>query len=276
MSGKKVFTHAGELLANFFSTKRKIDIKANKQEEILNYIGKTENLTNIEVDIKEFEKQYELTKTQALTEIDNSIHKKFFNYKITDGVKEIPVNEMVQRMYHELKNLDATAQAQFRAVTGFMSIKMADQIKNTQEYYRQLSYDIRKGDESTRQYVDDRIDSTRQYIDGEIAKIPIIDESLFVKNKDFTQSLGSNGWTKLPNGLIMQWGSFKPSASSTSVTFPVSFPTKCLTLILQDVHVGDTSGLDVTVCISAIPTKTSFATSQKSTRDEIYWFAVGY
>ena len=67
MSGKKVFTHAGELLANFFSTKRKIDIKANKQEEILNYIGKTENLTNIEVDIKEFEKQYELTKTQALT-----------------------------------------------------------------------------------------------------------------------------------------------------------------------------------------------------------------
>jgi Xaa-Pro aminopeptidase len=108
MSGKKVFTHAGELLANFFSTKRKIDIKANKQEEILNYIGKTENLTGIEVDIREFKKQYELTKTQALTEIDNSIHKKFFNYKITDGVKEIPVNEMVQRLYHELKNLDAT------------------------------------------------------------------------------------------------------------------------------------------------------------------------
>ena len=82
MSGKKVFTHAGELLANFFSTKRKIDVKANKQEEILNYIGKTENLTGMEADIREFEKQYELTKTQALTEIDNSIHKKFFNYKI--------------------------------------------------------------------------------------------------------------------------------------------------------------------------------------------------
>ena len=58
MSGKKVFTHAGELLANFFSTKRKIDIKANKQEEILNYIGKTENLTGIEVDIREFQIQY--------------------------------------------------------------------------------------------------------------------------------------------------------------------------------------------------------------------------
>jgi hypothetical protein len=77
MSGKKVFTHAGELLANFFSTKRKIDIKANKQEEILNYIGKTENLTGIEVDIREFKKQYELTKTQALTEIDNSCIKIF-------------------------------------------------------------------------------------------------------------------------------------------------------------------------------------------------------
>ena len=148
MSGKKVFTHAGELLANFFSTKRKIDIKANKQEEILNYIGKTENLTGVEVDIKEFEKQYELTKTQALTEIDNSIHKRFSNYKITDGVKEIPVNEMVQRLYHELKNLDATTQAQFQAVTGFMSIKMAEQIKNAQEQYRQFSYNISKGNDS--------------------------------------------------------------------------------------------------------------------------------
>lgn len=148
MSGKKVFTHAGELLANFFSTKRKIDTKANKQEEILNYIGKTENLAGTEVDIREFQKQYELTKTQALTEMDNAIHKRFSNYKITDGVKEIPVNEMVQRLYHELKNLDATTQAQFNAVSSFMSIKMAEQIKRTQEHYRTFSYSISKANDN--------------------------------------------------------------------------------------------------------------------------------
>lgn len=148
MSGKKVFTHAGELLANFFSTKRKIDTKANKQEEILNYIGKTENLTGTEVDIREFQKQYELAKTQALTEIDNAIHKRFSNYKITDGVKEIPVNEMVQRLYHELKNLDATTQAQFNAISSFMSIKMAEQIKRTQEHYRTFSYSISKANDN--------------------------------------------------------------------------------------------------------------------------------
>lgn len=148
MSGKKVFTHAGEVLANFFSTKRKTDIKANKQEEIFDYIGRIENLASTDVNIKEFRKQYELTKTQALNEIDNSIQKKFNNYKISDGVKEIPVNEMVQRLYHDLKNLDAMTQAQFNAVSEFMSIKMADQIKTMNGYYRQFSYDISKSNDS--------------------------------------------------------------------------------------------------------------------------------
>ena len=145
MSGKKVFTHAGELLANFFSIKRNTDNKATKNEDVLEYLGKSEILQNTEVDKKEFEKQYELNKQQTLTEIDNYIFKKFNNYKITDGVKEIPVNEMTQRLYHDLKNVDATTQAQFKALAKFLSIKMAEQIKNSNEQYRQFSYEISKG-----------------------------------------------------------------------------------------------------------------------------------
>ena len=123
-------------------------------------------------------------------------------------------------------HLDATTQAQFQAVTGFMSIKMADQIKNTQEYYRQLSYNIRKGDENTRQYVDGRIDSTKKYVDGSFVNIrgnqniydtksfnssptvpnPTSDthaaNKAYVDSKtssgSYSQSLSSNGWTKLP------------------------------------------------------------------------------
>ena len=75
MSGKKVFTHAGELLANFFSIKRNTDNKATKNEDVLEYLGKSEILQNADVDKKEFEKQYELNKQQTLTEIDNSIFK---------------------------------------------------------------------------------------------------------------------------------------------------------------------------------------------------------
>ncbi|OOF46952.1 hypothetical protein BKK52_10600 [Rodentibacter trehalosifermentans] len=52
--------------------------------------------------------------------------------------------------------------------------------------------------------------------------------SVFMKNKsgtvalveDFTQNLSANGWTKLPNGLLIQWASGK---GSTKNNFPIAF-----------------------------------------------------
>jgi len=45
-----------------------------------------------------------------------------------------------------------------------------------------------------------------------------------------------NGWCRLPNGLILQWG-FKPAPTgrydvNQSVVFPVTFPTACLNVSL--------------------------------------------
>ena len=39
-----------------------------------------------------------------------------------------------------------------------------------------------------------------------------------------------NGYQKLPNGLIIQWGAFETGASSAggTATFPIAFPSKCL------------------------------------------------
>jgi len=42
------------------------------------------------------------------------------------------------------------------------------------------------------------------------------------------------GWTKLPNGLIMQWGNdntFFPGEGGVTVTFPVTFPNMVLTVV---------------------------------------------
>jgi hypothetical protein len=42
----------------------------------------------------------------------------------------------------------------------------------------------------------------------------------------YSQSLSTNGWTQLPNGLIIQWGQYRNSVSSptaVTITFPVSF-----------------------------------------------------
>ena len=48
----------------------------------------------------------------------------------------------------------------------------------------------------------------------------------------FTNAVGTtttNGYQKLPNGLILQWGTGTAVAGGNStVTFPIAFPTACL------------------------------------------------
>lgn len=48
----------------------------------------------------------------------------------------------------------------------------------------------------------------------------------------------ANGYTKLPNGLILQWGktSFGASTGGGKVTMPLSFPTECYTVLLTNVY----------------------------------------
>jgi hypothetical protein len=55
---------------------------------------------------------------------------------------------------------------------------------------------------------------------------------------DFTanQSLSANGYLKLPGGLIIQWGESASSVANgantqLTVTFPIEFPTACLSVI---------------------------------------------
>lgn len=42
-------------------------------------------------------------------------------------------------------------------------------------------------------------------------------------NTDITSSLSNNGWCKLPNGLIMQWG----VSTNENILFPIAFPAVC-------------------------------------------------
>lgn len=66
-----------------------------------------------------------------------------------------------------------------------------------------------------------------------------VDNAAFVKKSGDTMtgdlnlpgiSKTANGYTKLPNGMILQWGVSGNVAGdySTSVTFPIAFPTACL------------------------------------------------
>jgi hypothetical protein len=46
----------------------------------------------------------------------------------------------------------------------------------------------------------------------------------------FGASLISNGYQKLPSGLILQWGTNSNTGASTAVTFPIVFPSSCVHL----------------------------------------------
>ncbi|MGR6648160.1 gp53-like domain-containing protein, partial [Avibacterium paragallinarum] len=48
-------------------------------------------------------------------------------------------------------------------------------------------------------------------------------------NNLFSQQFTENGWSKLPNGLIIQWGKFRAGWEATTqrrVTFPITFPNQ--------------------------------------------------
>lgn len=53
------------------------------------------------------------------------------------------------------------------------------------------------------------------------------------RSKDFASSLGATGYTYLPNGLIMQWGSATTAGGGAAgVTFPIAFPNSAFQVSL--------------------------------------------
>lgn len=46
------------------------------------------------------------------------------------------------------------------------------------------------------------------------------------------QSLITNGYQKLPGGLILQWGLSSASVAGSAVSFPIAFPNACLQIVI--------------------------------------------
>lgn len=98
-----------------------------------------------------------------------------------------------------------------------------------------------------------------------------------------------NGYLKLPNDLILQWGRVNttwPGEGPYAVTFPVAFPQKCLNTqitILSDGRKGSVS-LDITIPVGTLkPTgfdamfnAMAFQGSSAADLRGFYWFAIGY
>jgi hypothetical protein len=92
----------------------------------------------------------------------------------------------------------------------------------------------------------------------------------------YTQSFDGNGWARLPNGLIIQWGSATIAGNgSTSVTSPTSFTTVSRVVIGGAAQSGNAQDNN--------PAVTSSSTSGFSVWSAVdgtlfgcQWIAVGY
>lgn len=94
----------------------------------------------------------------------------------------------------------------------------------------------------------------------------------------FLQNLSNNGWTKLPSGLILQWGTigtYGPSLVNTPqvVTFPITFPNACLCVINTTLSNYGSSTAIAYVSLQSwcVSSATFEATVQGRS-----WFAIGY
>lgn len=92
------------------------------------------------------------------------------------------------------------------------------------------------------------------------------------------QSLGTNGYQKLPGGLIMQWG-FSSSTGNTTVTFPTSFPNACLNVITTCTSTSGGGALGHSQNIVSVSTSSFVSNYFDYASPNVtgfYWQAIGY
>jgi hypothetical protein len=98
----------------------------------------------------------------------------------------------------------------------------------------------------------------------------------------------SNGYTKLPNGMILQWGTSSTTTANYAVgtiTFPIAFPTACLNVQIgrkMPYYAGGGAAYESGILLNGNPTTTSFqfyvnwAGSQAGSPFWPIWVAIGY
>ena len=83
-----------------------------------------------------------------------------------------------------------------------------------------------------------------------------------------TSSIATSGYSRLPNGLLLQWGTTASIATSgTTVTFPVAFQAAPYSVVL--------SSLSATASFRVNTTTTTSFTANSSAASTAYYMAIG-
>ena len=87
----------------------------------------------------------------------------------------------------------------------------------------------------------------------------------------FTVSKGIHGYQRLPSGLIIQWGTNGTSTDGATSTFPISFPTACLSMVATTDN--PTSNFSIA---TQILSTSQFKLTSESLTPAARWIAIGY
>jgi hypothetical protein len=88
----------------------------------------------------------------------------------------------------------------------------------------------------------------------------------------FVTSLSTNGYVKLPGGIIIQWGQYSLTASGTYVNFPIAFPAACASFVAMS-NAASTPSLNNVIVSQFTATQFAlWATAGGNTS----WVAIGY
>lgn len=101
--------------------------------------------------------------------------------------------------------------------------------------------------------------------------------------KGFSNSKLQNGYTKLPNGIIMQWGIAKdvPQDQRKPITFPIAFPNSCLNASATYISTPEYKEVGSAAYVANIK-KTGLEVEHQVINPpyedtiDIYWLAIGY
>ena len=89
------------------------------------------------------------------------------------------------------------------------------------------------------------------------------------------QSLATNGYQKLPGGLILQWGVTQNITAGVqlTVTFPIAFPNSSLQIVGT---IGSNFATATTFTSIYKTSSSQFKASINSGSGAVYWIAIGY
>ena len=98
--------------------------------------------------------------------------------------------------------------------------------------------------------------------------------SLCLNGKCSANSLSANGYSKLPGGLIIQWG--QGAAGVASVTFPIPFPNNLFSLVTTPYSAGNDIQYYGTLIVSQSLTGFTVDINAGGTTKYAYnWVAIG-